>query len=478
MRKSKLYEVFERLSPAERRSFLSTMKLKENNLSQNDQDLVQRYTEEIVNRRFPQGEVAFWEANAMKPLAANKFKTRVLRALERYLLLDALDKEPRLRHILLAGKYDHLGFRKHLDYHLRELEKEQYSHEEQIIGPYLGETLGQHILIKARSEEERSNAQLGYADMRKWGSALEKFSDYMRMSLLLETYNRIKVYGGEEENVEDIREKIQTIVGQTKDENIKYFGQLVRVLDQCPPEEYLEIAKEPNGFDKEVANVYQKQYWATLFNYCVDRLNINKDRRFAGELVKIIKQLEDRNLHLNDGHTIQLARINGAMSAAVISGEIGWFLDFLNRNWDKVALASRKERDAYRHFSLAYSALYRGDISNAHQYIHIFQRSVLYSKTSYSNFAMRIGSDKVLSKIYFENQEFIALERQIRSVRGYVTRSQYPPHVQQGLMSFFDDLLSCSQNSQPFTSERIQGWPLIDQVWGEQVLAKGKGPTL
>lgn len=49
---------------------------------------------------------------------------------------------------------------------------------------------------------------MGYVDMRKWGSVLEKFSDYMWMSFFLEIYNWIKVYGGEEENVEDICEKI------------------------------------------------------------------------------------------------------------------------------------------------------------------------------------------------------------------------------------------------------------------------------
>ena len=90
---------------------------------------------------------------------------------------------------------------------------------------------------------------------------------------------------------------------------------------------------------------------------------------------------------------------------------------------------------------------------------------------------MRIGSDKVLSKIYFENGEFIALERQIRSIRGYVSRSQYSSAIQQQILSFFDDLLDCSQSGQPLTAERIEGWPLIDQVWGERLLAKAKSTS-
>ena len=477
MRKSKLYEVFDRLKPADRRSFLTTLGLKENNLSQNDQELAQRYVEEIINRKFPQGEAAFWEANDMKPLSANKFKSRVLRALERFLLLDALDKEPRLKHILLAGKYDHLGLRKHLDHHLRELEKEHQSDEEQIIGPYLGEALGQYILIKAFSEEEKNDPQKVRAVFKKWDDALDKFSGYMRLSLLFVSYGKIKVFGGSDSEVEEIPERVKAIVDNTGDKNIKHFGKLIRLLDQCPPAEYFEITKEQNSFDKEVAHIYQKLYWTELFNYCVGRINRHKDRRFAAELVRIMIRLENSNLHLSDGHVIILARINGVMGAAVISGNIDWFAGFLERNWDKVALASGKERKAFKRFSLAYLALYRGNLSNAQDNIYAFQRSVLYSKTSYSNFVMRIGSDKVLSKIYFENGEFVALERQIRSIRGYVSRSQYSSAIQQQILSFFDDLLDCSQSGQPLTAERIEGWPLIDQVWGERLLAKAKSTS-
>lgn len=472
MRKSKLYEVFDRLKPAEIRSFLTTLSLKENNLSQNDQELAQRYVEEIVNRKFPQGEATFWEANDLKPLAANKFKTRVLRALERYLLLDALDKEPRLKHILLASKYDHLELRKHLGHHLRELKKEHHNHEEQLIDPYLGELLGQYLKMKARPEKEKKNVQLAFKDISVWNAAMDKFGDYMRMRILVEAYNRKNLFGKGEMISQDIREKIQAIIDHTQDQNVKQFGKLIRLIDQCPPEEYFEIAEASGSFNKEVAHVYQKTYWSIRLNYCINRMNRHMDRSFADEVVQIFGYLEERGLHLDGGQTISQTYMTASMSGGIISGEMNWYSGFLERNWDKVALPSDKERKAFRRFSWAYMALYNKNLSDAQDHIFSFQRSVLYSRTNYVNFAMKIGADKILSKIYFEQNEVIALQRQIRSIRGYVGRSPYPRHLQQQLLSFFDDLLDYSQNNQILTSQQIRNWSLIDQVWGEQYIER------
>ncbi len=301
-----------------------------------------------------------------------------------------------------------------------------------------------------------------------------KFSDYMQMRILIETYNRKLLFREVEGAGEDILEKIQAIIDRTEDENIKRFGRLARLIDRCPPEEYFNIVDASGSFDKEVAHVYQKAYWKIRLNYCINRMNNYKDRHFAGELVRVFRQLEERGLHLDDGHAISQTFMTASMSGAVISNQIKWYSEFLERNWNEIALPSYEERKAFSSFAWAYLALYSSDRSGAHEHVINFQNSVLYSRTSYANFAMRIGADKILSKIYFEKKETVALERQIRSIRGYVNRSPYPPHLQQQLLSFFDDLLDYSQNGQPLTTEQIEGWPLIDQVWGERVLAKGK----
>ena len=30
--------------------------------------------------------------------------------------------------------------------------------------------------------------------------------------------------------------------------------------------------------------------------------------------------------------------------------------------------------------------------------------------------------------------------------------------------------MECSENGQPLTAEQIEGWPLVDQVWGKRML--------
>ena len=468
MRKSKLFETIERLSLGERRGFLATLDLKENNLSANDQKIARLFVEKIVSRRIPKGEEAFWKDNGVSKAAANKIKSRLLRALERYLILGAIDKEPRLKHILMASKYAALGLEKQLFHHLRKLEKN--TRPDQLIDPYLGEYLKQEYLYYITPERElmKPDAILPQLDVQE--KAFVRFKDYTEIRILLAQLGFRKLHRVEGSTADEIRMKIQAIVDQSEDKVIQLFGRLVRLLDQCPPEEYFELSKAFEQIDEEVPEEYLKNQLMHQTNYCIYRSRYHNDVRFSAEFIKVLNRREQKGFHLHDQYTVKKATVNNCIAHAVISGQLEWSEGFLERNWDKLSEHSGPERKAYRKFALAYIAINRGQLSEAQSYMHAYQQSSLYSKTDMHGFIQRIAAEKILSKVYFEQGELKALKLQIRKVRGEVNRSPYPEVTKTRLLQFFDTLMECSENGQPLTAEQIEGWPLVDQVWGKRML--------
>ncbi len=316
MPKSKLYEALESLSGSQKRSYLATLNIRENHLSAEDQALGRDFFAEVVEPSFPASEDQFWRHRGLSKKEANKIKNRLLRSVDRFLMLETLEEEPRLKHLLLARKYGMMGLSKHLRHH-----------------------------------------------------------------------------------------------------------------------------------------------------YCIKRVQLYKDPRFAKEFICIFDQLAKENRHLDKGGQISVERLVKCIVFGIIAGEMEWLEAMLDRLEAQIDLEGEEERQAFRSFANCYIDIHWGTTGRVYEDLRRFRESRLYRKY----YALKAGADRLLLKLYFEKGEHDALASLMNSVRVSVEKSGFGEDTKRGMLAFFEVLFELSKNKKPLTWELARGWHLIDQVWAKRI---------
>lgn len=200
-------------------------------------------------------------------------------------------------------------------------------------------------------------------------------------------------------------------------------------------------------------------------NYCIKRVQLHKDPRFAKEFICIFDQLAKESRHLDKGGQISVVRLVKCIVFGIIAGEMEWLEAMLDRLDAQIDLEGEEERQAFRSFTNCYIDIHRGTAGRAYEDLRRFRESRLYRKY----YALKAGADRLLLKLYFEKGEHEALANLMNSVRISVEKSGFGEDKKKGMLAFFEVLFELSKHKKPLTWELARGWHLIDQVWAKRI---------
>lgn len=377
-------------------------------------------------------------------------------------MLETLEEEPRLKHLLLARKYGMMGLSKHLRHHLREAEKKKGEQAEQLIDPYLVDYFGQYIRMQALM----SNASTEPVEeaLNSLFESLDRHYGFTRLRLLLERYNRLQLLG-KTDKLENLKTQIIATAEPIDDPAVTAYAKLLRLLEDCPPEEYFELRRALDDGSYPLPRIYRDFSDTYCINYCIKRVQLHKDPRFAKEFICIFDQLAKDNRHLDKGGLISVERLVKCIVFGIIAGEMEWLEAMLDRLEAQIDLEGEEERQAFRSFANCYIDIHRGTTGRAYEDLRRFRESRLYRKY----YALKAGADRLLLKLYFEKGEHEALASLMNSVRVSVEKSGFGEDKKKGMLAFFEVLFELNKNKKPLTWELARGWHLIDQVWAKRI---------
>ncbi|HND87282.1 MAG TPA: hypothetical protein PK971_03075 [Saprospiraceae bacterium] len=150
-------------------------------------------------------------------------------------------------------------------------------------------------------------------------------------------------------------------------------------------------------------------YLAAL-NYCVPKINQGR-LDFARRAFEIYRKGLENKFLLEDG-TVSRFTFGNAVAAALKIREFGWAEKFIH---DFQEYLEEKQRNSTVNFNLSRVYFERGDYDKAQELLTQFE---------YDYFYLNIIAKTMLLKIYYEQDEFDALESLLESMRIYLQRKE------------------------------------------------------
>lgn len=168
-----------------------------------------------------------------------------------------------------------------------------------------------------------------------------------------------------------------------------------------------EIQRHKDAFPQsELRDIY-----LMAINYCIRQANNLNDSEFTREAYQLYRQGLENKILLENG-VVSPFTFRNAVGAALRLKEYDWAEAFIHEYKD--ALPTNYRESFFLH-SLARLNFEKGDYDSA---------MTLLSKTDFDDTLINLNAKSMLLKIYYELDEFDALESLLESMRAYIKRKQ------------------------------------------------------
>ncbi|MBL7816272.1 MAG: hypothetical protein JNL70_14730 [Saprospiraceae bacterium] len=236
------------------------------------------------------------------------------------------------------------------------------------------------------------------AEKMKWYLALlsrkKLISHEYQLLFIDEIITHLKKY--RYENNPPITVYFHAILTQTEPENIDYYYSLIKVLDE-----------NSNFFPK----VEQYELYSYALNFCI--LKINQGRpEFLSEFIQVIKFMIDKDILSYETEKGELNPwlFKNIVLIALRLNDYTWTEQFIKEYTNKLPLEFRENAVSY---NLAQVYFYKKEYNKV---ISILQ-FIEYEDVTYN-----LGSKSMLIAIYYEKDEFEALNSLLESFKTYLNR--------------------------------------------------------
>ena len=167
-----------------------------------------------------------------------------------------------------------------------------------------------------------------------------------------------------------------------------------------------EIFKSGHLFPTEEIRVI---YLLTI-NYCIGRINAGM-AAFVRESFDLYKEGLDKGIFLENG-ILSRFTFNNAVTAGLNLKEFSWVENFI-QNYS--GYLDEKHRENFIHFNKARLSYESGDYNTAMK---------LFAQSDYDDILMSLNSKTMLLKMYYELNEFNALDSLLGSMKTYLQRKK------------------------------------------------------
>ncbi len=178
--------------------------------------------------------------------------------------------------------------------------------------------------------------------------------------------------------------------------------------------------ENPSHFVNLKANIFKHGYLfprgelrdisLMAINYCIGQMNRGKDE-FIRESFELYKEGFDKKLFLNNNLVSRWTFLNVVLNAIKLK-EFSWAENFINEN--QIYLED-KYRESFINISFAIFYYQKRDFSKAMNYLLQYEHDDL---------TINLRAKNILLKIYYEEDEIVALESLLGSMRTYLSRKK------------------------------------------------------
>jgi len=462
MKKSKLLRSVESLNLAQRRDLYVFASMPSNRLSDRDQELLQKLTKrKKAKADFDEDDL--WNKMLGKKERANKnrIRNRLLKTVERYICLYQLDTEENFKNVLVAKYYTEQQIEKNaiaaINKGISYIQRSKNQSPNTNIFLYWLHEMG----VQKDREKRTVDRKLQFME-----DALQDFYSETKIRLICEKANRNKIINGHK-NYKDYLNEIEALAKKSTSiyTQVQYWA--FQLVNEQKETYYEKLTQYLSEHKENLGEQYQREIRESLMNFCIRKINAGQ-LDYAAEYLVYIRELEATQSLLEKG-TISIGRLKNCVLTALLSDQTDWALNFLNKYTANLSHSDEVSRGPFLEFNKAVIELQRNNLDQSFQHISNFQKSEMYLKDIY----YKIACDKLLFKLYYEENEKEAILSKIENTKDFI-RNQKKLSVRrkQLHLTFLKTLQQLARNKE-IKLEDVKGEILIpDYLWLSKVVKR------
>ncbi|MCB0564408.1 MAG: hypothetical protein KDD01_08545 [Phaeodactylibacter sp.] len=453
---SKLYQAVFILSKNQKNDLLAFMKMPSNGLSEHDQQMMKAFLNKMDIFRDGAREEAFWEKQLKDTRTQKKHvMNRLLKALERYLALNALEQNAPLYYTLLAAFYSEKGIGKNAAFCIRKARKLVNAPKNR----NLEEGLIEYRLYELEAHQARNKREPS-RNLEFMETALKRFYCVHQMRILGEQANRQHII---RENHDALAATAQYCQGDTE-ELIVYRWLFIMVNDNDRTA-YQQLNTFMQKNEDFFSSKFQKEIIEALMNFCVRYVNMG-EKQYAEDYLTFIELLDKKGLLL-EGGLLPIHRFPNCLLIAILLGRLEWARAFFAKYGSKLLAPKEFKRQPFLDFYQAIIELYDGHPQTGMKLLGRFQTSDMYLKDAY----YKIASDKMLLMFFYQQEDFSPILARIDSLKKYIWENiKLAPSRKAPHLAFLKILRQLANHKQvAWVTQKDQLFPM-DYLWLERIL--------
>ena len=347
-----------------------------------------------------------------------RIANRLLKAFERYILLQSLEQDPVLSNLLIAQFYLDHRLQKHANHNLKKAEQENDKRKNRFFNFYHY----RYWLAELRAAIKKH-------DRKPIGHSLtilpflEKFYLIQKVRILLADLTEYRILSkAEQEKNKDaspsaIRNKLAKVFGETDTPEVLAYKPYVDMINNKNDENAYQKVKEVLENEQLKFNLLeQKELIEGLMNFCTGQANLGK-KNYASDYIYYVSRLEEMG-KLLDGGRLGLPIFRNTVAFCIISNQLERADNFVNEKSKYLEESSTFHREPFVTFMRAYIALYKNELEQCLDLINKFMNSDMYSKISFN----KMSADKIMIKALFLSGQVEAVHKRLPSVERYIKK--------------------------------------------------------
>ena len=200
-------------------------------------------------------------------------------------------------------------------------------------------------------------------------------------------------------------------------------------LFRFPQEEehFFEVKKDLHNYDYAFNNAEKSDLYLIAINYCIGRMNIG-GKSFVREAFELYKKGLENNILLESGFLSPL-NFRNIVTAGTTLKEFDWVSSFIEEYQQYLG---PEYRDNFVKFALTRLYFEQGDYDRAQDLLIQFD---------IDDILINLTAKTMLIRLYYEKDEFLALESLLDSMRAYINRKKMLAYHKMS----FKELISASK---------------------------------
>ena len=386
----------------------------------------------------------------------NRMKHRLLKAVERYIMLLSAEANGAVQYYLLADYYLKNNIQKNTDALLKkgisELQ-ERYQLDDKVFLFWL------YQLSVQRENGLRQNDTA----IDLMNASLNDFYICNKIRIICEKLNRHNIINQEKDLEQEIRE-IEKLIENSKAPEVELYAALLKLLTTREEQYFTALDTSLKVNKVFLGKKYINDIYVYLLNFCIRKIN-NGHLKYAKKYFEYIKALDSMDLLLVN-KSLGISRFKNILLCSIIIGETQWTKLLFEKYSDNLSAPSKIDKESFLLLNQAIVEFYNDNIELAFNYVRSFRDSGMYDKDLY----YRIACDKLLLKIYYELNEIEAALRKIESIRNYIkAQKRLKPeriHKQINFLKVVAQLVAQSNIDKELKDELL----IPDRIWLEKMV--------